>query len=178
MIVSLIGYRGTGKSTVGKLLAERLGLDFLDSDDVLTRAAGQSIAGIFEAVGESGFRDLEEQVVADLMHRKSAVIAWGGGVVLRKSNRDRLRDCDWTIWLTAEPDAICRRINADSGSTENRPPLTDLQQDAEIRNKLAEREGLYREVADLTLSTDQLTPNEIADRIVAKIDPAGKNDRK
>ena len=103
MIVSLIGYRGTGKSTVGRSIAEKLNLQHFDSDDEIIHRSQRSIKEIFESDGEDGFRDLESQVVADLMTRSNAVISWGGGVILRKENRRLINNSDHVIWLTAAP---------------------------------------------------------------------------
>lgn len=163
--ISLIGYRGTGKSTVARILAQRLGWDWLDADEELERRAGRTIREIFERGGESEFREREAETVAILAERQRAVVAWGGGVILRESNRRALRR-GWVIWLAADPQTIRARINADVTTALRRPNLTAAGGEAEIRQLLAAREPLYRECADCTVSTCGKTPDQVASEIV------------
>src|SRR5947209_7605430 len=98
-LLHLIGYRGTGKSTIGPLLARRLGWGFADADGLIEAAAGMSIAGIFAAEGEAGFRDRESAALAELCRLTDHVVATGGGVVLRPANRGLLRNSGFVAWL-------------------------------------------------------------------------------
>ncbi len=161
--LSLVGYRGTGKTTVGKLLADHLNLRFLDADLEIEARAGRSIMAIFAESGEPVFRDWEEQTLRELAeHNPGAVLASGGGVVLRPSNRRLLRDFGFVVWLQADPDELARRIEADLKAGTQRPTLTGSGTIAEIAQVLRERVPLYREVADVAISTVDRTPAEIA----------------
>src|SRR6188768_2626659 len=110
MHLFLIGYRGSGKTTVGRLLADRLGWAFLDADAVLEDRYGRTIREIFAAEGEAGFRDKESAVLADLCTRTDTVIATGGGIVLREVNRRLLNQNGFVTWLTADPPTLLARI--------------------------------------------------------------------
>lgn len=162
----LTGYRGTGKSTVGRVVAERLGWDAIDSDDEIERRAGKSIAQMFTEDGEPAFRDLEEQVVADLCQQDTTVIALGGGAILRPATRQRIGASGAVVWLTASPEAIAERLATDVSTATRRPNLTATGGVEEVRHVLAEREPLYRQCATLVLETEGRSPEAIADDIV------------
>lgn len=157
----LVGYRGTGKSTVGRCVATRLGWDFVDADDRLEAVAGQTIAEVFAAEGEAGFRDREAAVLVELSRLENAVIATGGGVALRPANRDRLAD-GFVAWLTASPSVIWDRIAYDPESRARRPNLTAAGGLQEVQTVLATREPLYRAVADVIVPTEDRSPDEVA----------------
>src|SRR5690348_4499917 len=110
MNIVLIGYRGTGKSTVARQLALALGWDWVDADVEIELRAGKSIAAIFADEGEEHFRDLESEVLADLVTKTNVIIAAGGGVVLRETNRQELRRCGHVICLKASPATIFKRV--------------------------------------------------------------------
>jgi shikimate kinase len=167
-LIFLIGYRGTGKSTVARLVAERLGWNWLDADHVLETRFSQSIAEIFAREGESGFREKEEIIVADLCRLQAHVIATGGGVILRAANRERLKESGRVIWLTADADTIWQRLQSDPSTKQRRPELT-VGGRAEIEELLQTREPLYRASAEWTVSTVNKTPEEIAGAILEKI---------
>src|SRR5262245_31375942 len=124
MNLLLIGYRGTGKSTVAHLLAERLGWRSVDSDERIEELAGCSIADIFASQGEGAFRDLESQVVAELAAGDQTVLSLGGGAVLRPENRATLAAAGPMVWLTASPETLWGRIQADPETAARRPNLT------------------------------------------------------
>ena len=165
-MIFLIGLRGSGKTTVGRALAKRSGLPFRDADAELEARAGRSIRDIFLTDGEAAFRDLEEQTLNGLIARGPAVIATGGGVVLREANRARLRAAGKVIWLIAEADALWQRMHADSATVEQRPDLS-CGGLAEIQEQMRLREPLYRSIADLIIDTGGRSPEEIATDILA-----------
>jgi shikimate kinase len=168
MNLVLIGYRGTGKSTVAQCLARELAWDWVDSDVEVELRAGQSIAAIFADKGQEAFRDLEQIVLAELMPRPKVAIAAGGGVVVRSHNRQLLRLCRHVVWLTARIDTIAERIAADRTTAARRPNLVGGGE-AEIRQLLAERTPLYRQCATLEVATDELSPLEAASEICARL---------
>ena len=166
MLLFLIGYRGSGKTTVGRLVAERLGWAFLDADAVLEERYGRTIREIFAAEGEAGFRDKESAVLADLCTRTNCVIATGGGIVLREENRRLLKQHGFVAWLTADPPTLLARIKADPTTAERRPNLAGGGM-VEIEQLLAVREPLYRACADVVVPVGALSPEQAADAILA-----------
>ncbi len=163
--IFLIGYRGTGKSTVARLLATALGWEWVDADAELEARSGRSIRSIFADEGEPSFRDREEAVLEDLCRRARIIVATGGGVVLRESNRRRLRGAGKVVWLTADLDTICRRLAEDSSTAERRPALTGAAgacARTEVEELLRKREPFYRECADVVLDTTHRSPEDVA----------------
>jgi shikimate kinase len=153
--LALIGYRGTGKSTVGRLLAARAARTFLDADLEIEARTGQLIASIFAESGEATFRDWEERTLAELIVTyPSAIIATGGGAILRESNRARLRHFGHIVWLTASPSTLATRLAADHRTLPGRPALTAAGTIDEIEHILEIRTPLYRELADTVIDTD------------------------
>lgn len=163
----LIGYRGSGKSTVARLLATSLGWDAVDADDIVEQEAGKSIAAIFAEDGETSFRDLEEQVVASLCQRNKTVIALGGGAVLRESTRTRIKTAGPVVYLTASAATLAERIATDTATASRRPSLTGVGAAEEVERLLAVREPTYRECATVAVAVDGRSPESIADEIVA-----------
>jgi shikimate kinase len=164
-LLFLIGPRGSGKSTVARLLAEQLAWAWLDADDELEKRYGQSIRAIFAAEGEAGFRDKESAVLLDLCQRQRHVIATGGGVVLRESNRVLLRQTGRVVWLTADVETLWRRVQGDDATVERRPALTVGGRE-EMADILRIREPLYRNCADVIVDTEGRSPEEIAAEIL------------
>lgn len=165
-LLFLIGTRGTGKSTVGRVLAARLGWAFADADERIEAAAGMSIADIFAAEGEAGFRDREATVLAELAALKQHVVATGGGVILRPANRELLRNSGFVAWLTASPEAAFARLQADPTTAARRPNLTPAGGLEEVRSILAAREPHYRACAHFAIDTGLLSPETVADAIL------------
>jgi len=163
----LVGYRGTGKSTVGRILAERLGRPFADADVELEAVAGRSIPAIFAEWGEPAFRDWEERVLRDLTSRAGAILATGGGAVLREVNRRAIKAHGFVAWLTADSEVLAGRIRADPLGVAARPSLTASGTLDEIAQVLEVRTTLYRAVADAIVDTSRRTPEEAADAILA-----------
>ena len=166
MILTLIGYRATGKTTLARLLAQRLGWDWIDADVEIERRAGKSIARIFADQGESAFRDIEALVIADLCRRDRLVVAAGGGAPLRPESRRAMREAGRVVWLTARPETILTRMSADPTTTTRRPDLTDKSPLDEIIHVLQSREPIYRESAHVTVNTEDKAPAELAAEII------------
>jgi shikimate kinase len=168
MNLVLIGYRGTGKSTVGRLLANRCKWAFVDADEELEQRAGRSIREIFAVDGEEAFRELESHVVADLLRGDEQTVALGGGAVLRAENRQAITaKANRVVWLKASAATLYRRIRGDATSQERRPNLTAGGGLKEVVHLLTVREPLYRECAEFTVDTEGKTPEQIAHEIVS-----------
>lgn len=166
--IFLIGYRGTGKTTVARVLAQRLGRESVDADKEIERRARKTIAAIFADEGEPPFRDLEAAVIADLA-QTGLVISTGGGAVLREANRAAMRAAGPIVWLTAGVDTISLRIAADAATARLRPNLTAVGGKAEIASVLAERTPIYAACATFVVDTEGKTPAEVADQILARL---------
>lgn len=166
-MIFLVGYRGTGKSTVGRLLAGRLGWAFADADEYVEQVAGKSIREIFATEGEPAFRALEAHTIEQLSARTGYVIATGGGAILRESTRELLKARGFVAWLTAAPETVLGRLRTDPTTGERRPNLTALSSEDEVRALIAVREPLYREVADFAVATDTISPEGVSDAILA-----------
>jgi shikimate kinase len=169
MNIFLIGYRGSGKTTVAEALAKRLGWPWVDADAELELRAGKSIKQIFDEQGEPAFRDLETAIVADLARRNCHIIALGGGAILREDNRKALAGRGKMVWLKASPEVLLDRISGDATTAERRPNLTGQGGLAEIRTLLAARTPLYAASADLTVDAQRRPPDEIASQIISEL---------
>lgn len=166
--VTLIGYRGTGKTTVARILAERLDTSWTDADVVLEEKIGCTIAELVRSAGEPGFRDAEAELLAEMLATPGGVLATGGGVVLRQANRVLLREHGRpVVWLDAPVDIIRRRLAADPATVERRPALLGGDPLAEVEQAVRAREPLYRECADWAIDTGASPPADVAARIAA-----------
>ena len=148
---------GAGKSTIGRILARQLGMDFHDSDHEIENRTGVDIPLIFEIEGEKGFRKREKKVIEDLTSLSNIVLAAGGGAILEKANRKYLTENGLVIYLRASADKLLKRTGKDN----NRPLLQTEDPLSRIKNLLEEREPLYREVADFIIDTEGLTLTQI-----------------
>lgn len=161
--IALIGFMGTGKSSVGKLLATRLGVSFTDLDEEIETKCGMTIPEIFDKYGESYFREMEKAVLKEVSERKNTVISTGGGAVKDAENLKLLKESGFVIALTANADVIFERT-----IREGERPLLDNLSKTERKNKiinlLKEREKFY-EKADYTIDTSDLSPMQVADDI-------------
>jgi len=162
--VFLTGFMGTGKSSVGKILAERLGCQFIDLDALIVAEAGMSIKEIFAAQGEPYFRALEADLVRRLVSEKGAVVSTGGGVVIDPENRRRMRENGVVVNLTATAQAIRERLAADN----ERPLLQNDNSLEKIASMLAEREPFYRD-ADIRIDTTGKDVDDIVLQILVWI---------
>jgi shikimate kinase len=171
MNLYLIGYRGTGKTTVAAALAEKLGRPWFDADVEIERRAGKSIREVFTIDGEPAFRDWESAVIADLSSQTKIIISVGGGAVIRPQNREVMKASGYVVWLQALPETILERMVADPTTGDRRPNLTTLGGLAEIEALLAERTPLYAQCADITVDTEGKSPEAIAEEIVAVLPP-------
>lgn len=166
MNIVLIGYRGTGKSTVGKLLADRLGRDLISTDAEIVKRAGQAIPDIVKQHGWEHFRDLEAEVCRELAGRDGVIIDTGGGVILRQENIDHLKVNGRLFWLTADIPTIIKRIGKDT----QRPSLTGKQSfTEEIEEVLRERRPKYQAAADHQIDTDGHSLAQVMDAVMAKL---------
>jgi len=172
MNLILFGYRGCGKTTLGKMLAAKLWKDFVDGDQqVRKRFDDRSIADIWETDGEPAFREAEAQVAAKLVKRENHVIALGGGTVMHPDARQAVMDAPDAIriYLECNPEELERRIQADAASSSARPNLTDAGGGLEeIKQVLTERDPVYRDVADQVFNVTHTHPDEAARFIVTR----------
>jgi shikimate kinase len=163
-LVFLTGYRGSGKTTVARLLAAQLGWRWADADALLEQGYGRSIREIFAAEGEPGFRDKETAVLEEVCRLQAHVIATGGGVVLREENRRRLHEAGKVIWLTADAATLWQRLQGDASTSQRRPNLT-VGGIAEVESMLRAREAWYRTCADWAVDTTGRSAAEVAGAI-------------
>ncbi len=168
--IILLGYRGSGKSTVGRALAERLSCRFLDTDAlVVERFDGRSIADIWGSEGEPAFRDAEAKVVADAVGLPGRVVALGGGAVTRHAaGRAAVEAADaLRVYLAASPAVLAQRIAGDAGTAADRPSLTrSASVTEEVAAVLAQRDPIYRAVADVVIEVADATVDQIVRRIL------------
>ncbi|MCG6934326.1 MAG: shikimate kinase AroK [Proteobacteria bacterium] len=160
--VFLVGPMGAGKTTIGRQLADALGMEFVDSDHEIEARTGASIPWIFDVEGEAGFRKRESAVIDDLTQRHNIVLATGGGAVLDKANRDYLRNRGKVIYLAADVEQLLQRTRHDR----NRPLLQTDNPRTRLEELMQIRDPLYREVADIVLQTGQSSVRHAVDRII------------
>ncbi len=174
MRLVLLGLRGAGKTTVGRLVAERLGWPFIDTDALVVERAGRAIRDIFERDGEARFRDLETEVLRESGLRDRCVIAVGGGALDRPGNRRLLGPDVCFVWLNAPDAVLLARMRGDPANAVHRPPLTEGTPAGEMAAIRARREPIFRELADLELSTDGPAPRELAERVAEWLSSRGR----
>jgi shikimate kinase len=165
--IALIGFMGTGKTAVAKVLAQKLDKEFIELDAMITKRAGKSIEEIFRQDGETRFRELEIEVTKEIANKKNVVIACGGGIVLNTINIDRLKRESVIICLTASPAVILKRT---SGEGDVRPLLKVTDRLKQIKTMLKNRQPFYRWAADITINTSGLTIASVADKILEALE--------
>jgi CMP/dCMP kinase len=167
--VVLVGMMGSGKTTVGRLLAERTGMEFIDLDTRIEDRAGRTIAEMFAEQDEDAFRAAETEALREVLAATNAVIATGGGIVTREENRKIIRDLGLVVWLDAPAETLVERV----GDGEARPMLAGGNILRRLEQLLADRREKYAEASDIHLDTTELLPEEIADRIAREIEAKG-----
>lgn len=165
----LIGFRCTGKTSVGKALAQLMGRPFMDTDRILEEEAGATVAQIVTRAGWPAFREMERNTIARLAGLGGTVVATGGGVVMDRKNRAALKQSGTAVWLQASAEAVQRRMNADTQTDSLRPALTDKGLEEEIRDTMDQRKPFYAEAADLIIDTDGKTIEAVCEIILTKI---------
>ena len=166
MNIVLVGYRGTGKSTVGRLLASRLGRELVSTDAEIIKRAQRSIPEIVAQKGWEHFRDLESDICREFASRDQLVIDTGGGAILRVQNVEALKKNGTVFWLTASVETIAKRI----GSNNQRPSLTGTKSFVdEIQDVLRERTPKYQAAADHSIATDNRSVNQLVETILTLI---------
>ncbi len=168
--VYLLGMMGAGKTTIGRLLARRLKRPFYDSDHEVERRCGVGIPVIFEIEGEAGFRARESQAIGELTALEGIVLATGGGAVLDPENRRRLGARGTVVYLHAAPAALCERVRHDR----NRPLLATADPLAKLEALYAQRDPLYREIADVVIETGQQSVTALARQLLERLEAEWK----
>jgi shikimate kinase len=164
--IALIGFMGTGKTAVGKILARKMELNFIELDALIEMKVKMTIPRIFEQGGEIAFRELEIEVTKDLVRVERSVIACGGGFVLNRINVDRLRQSSVIIYLTASPSVTLKRVSRQAGQ---RPLLDVTDPLSTIREMIKKRKPYYEQAADITVNTSRLSTEAVANIIIEKL---------
>lgn len=167
--IALVGYRATGKTTLGRLIAKYINWSFVDMDEMLTERLGMSIASWVSMKGWESFRRSESELLKELSGRERIVVSTGGGVVEDPENRELLRKSFFVLWLRACPKNICRRLKQDLVSIDQRPSLTGAGILEEVETVLKRREPLYSSVAHLIIKTDEDGPEELAKHVITNL---------
>ncbi|HEY54842.1 MAG TPA: shikimate dehydrogenase [Dehalococcoidia bacterium] len=163
MNIVLIGMRGSGKTTVGRILAQKLGRDLVEMDELITQRAGLSIPETVDKYGWAKFREIEEEITGEVSRMENIINASGGGVITEARNTARLKENGALVWLTAGVDTLLKRTGQDS----QRPPLVSGRtQRGDLEMTLAERKALYQRAADLMVDTEGKTPQETAEMVI------------
>lgn len=161
--IVIVGFMGTGKSTVSRILSERLGWERIDTDEEIERRAGKSIPQIFAEDGEASFRDWESRVLTDVLSGSGKVVATGGGAVLRESNRQVMLAGGWVVALTADKDSLIKRVMSSAASGTR--PLLAGDAEARVTALLESRRRAY-DFAQATIDTSRLSPADVANMML------------
>ena len=169
MNIYLIGFRCTGKTSVGKIIAQKLGMGFIDADDELVKQQGVTITDMVDKHGWDYFRDKESDVIKELSEMDNTVVATGGGVILNKTNVECMKRSGIVVWLKANPETIEQRMLQDTKTDESRPSLTSKGIIGEIQQTIEERTPLYTHAMEIYITTDDIGIEDVADNIIVKI---------
>ncbi len=164
--IFLTGFMGTGKSTVASCFGDKFGMSIIEMDEAIAKMEGMSISDIFAQKGEGYFRNLETEFLRKMSSETGQIVSCGGGVVLREENVELMRRQGVIILLEASPEEILRRVKED----DNRPLLKDRKNAAAISELLEQRQKKYEDAADIVISTDGNTPEEICEKMRMKIE--------
>lgn len=164
--IVLLGFMGCGKTTVGKLLAQKTGYTFIDADSYIEQRENMTVNEIFAAKGEAYFRAVETEVAEELSKKERLVIATGGGMVLKKENADFLRSTGFCVWLKVSPETVLERLKNDT----TRPLLQREDKEAAVKELLSVREPLYAAAGDAEVCADR-DAEAIADSILLLFKP-------
>lgn len=169
MNIVLIGYRCSGKTEVGKILARELEKDFLDTDELIEDNAGCSIEAIISRDGWNHFREIEKSLIEKVSRRNNLIIATGGGVVIDEDNVKNLKKNAWIVWLNGESEVLRERMDKEQRSGKIRPSLTGEDSLEEIKQVMDVRIPLYEKAATLVVDTSTVTPEEVAALIIKNL---------
>lgn len=162
--IILVGFMGSGKSSIGRLLATKLGFQFVDTDQLIVQQVGLEISAIFERHGEPHFREAETSALGSLAYLERCVVATGGGIVLRERNRALLRELGFVVQLAASEEVILQRVSRNT----RRPLLQTADPGATARQMLAERRPFYEQVAQFSIDTSHLNHTQVAETIITE----------
>ncbi len=168
-MIALIGLPGSGKTTIGRHLARRIGVPFVDSDQCIEQRLGGTIRDYFARAGEAAFRDIEESVIDTLTASRRGVLSTGGGVVLRAANREHLQVRSHVVYLHSTPEDVYRRVRHDA----SRPLLQVDDPMARLRELYAQRDPLYRETAQFVVETGRPSVSMLVNRLLMQLELAG-----
>ena len=174
MKIFLIGYRCTGKTTIGKILAKGLNFDFVDTDQFIEQKTGSNIRQIVEKQGWDRFRLLEKETILNTKNYKNIVIATGGGCIIDPDNVKFIKKSGFSIWLDADIKTILKRLGSDSRTSLSRPPLTDNNLVTETKELLNLRNPLYKKGAHVRIDTTIHNPKEIVNIIYRRLKDVGQ----
>ena len=178
MNIVLLGYRCTGKTSVGRILADKLRRPFFDTDEMIQTSTGKTVREMVEDGGWAVFRREERRVVQDVAARDGSVIALGGGAVLERENVRNLSRSGFFVWLTADARTIEERLSGDGKNPDQRPPLSGVAPDEETESLLKIREPFYAKISDLRVDTSDRKTEEITEEILAALQGTAEFDPK
>jgi shikimate kinase len=170
MNIVLIGYRGAGKTAVGRRLADRLKMTFVDTDDLIEERQGVPISDIVKFSGWSHFRELEKSVIEEISKGDYLIVAPGGGAVLDTDNVRSLRRNGFIIWLKADQQTLLKRMDRDPGTNTRRPTLTGKGTQEELEEIISIREPIYEQVSEIQIDTSKLNVEAVVERILSIFD--------
>jgi shikimate kinase len=171
MNIVLIGYRCSGKTAIGRVLAHKLSMSFSDTDVLIEEDAGESIEAIIKTKSWDYFRNLESDVIERVSEKDSQVIATGGGVVVNQENVKALKKDGWVVWLDARPNVLKERMEKELNSGNIRPSLTGVDPLAEIEEVMNTRRPMYQKAGDFVVDTTRLSEPEVAALIMKNLPP-------
>jgi len=166
MNIVLIGYRGSGKSTVGRRLAARLRMRFVDVDDLIEERQGVPISDIVKSHGWGHFRKLERSTIEEISKEDQLIIAPGGGAVLDTDNVKALRNKGFILWLKADKQTLLKRLNQDPGTNRRRPTLTGKGTSEELKEVMSLREPIYEQVSEIQIDTSMIDVETVVENVL------------